>query len=189
MPIFSKPNAIVYVRRSGLIVAGKKLTPARLNFEPEHIQNLELQDEVGFTDSLRDFFLAHSLKGKHVLMVLDDSIVFTKANVLDTETDAKVQPAAIADAFIAQMPLNPGQRACLRVLDGTNLKLYATNGDLYIAIADALDQARTAKIIAITPAAAYPTENGKQPLAAAVQQYVNDSAVRASANFQNSPLM
>lgn len=185
MPIFSKPNAIVYVRRSGLVVAGKKLSPARMNFAAEHIQDLEiLRDEV-FTETLRDFFVSHQLKNKHVLMVLDDTVVFTKTVALDTAG----KPATIAESFIDAMPFSEGKRACLRVLSETELNLYATNGQLYITIADALGQAGISKLLAITPATAYPTDRGKQQLATAIQQYISDTTVRSNANFQNTPLV
>lgn len=184
MPIFSKPNAIIYVRRGGLVVAGKKVAPARLTFPAEYIQNMEVLRDEAFTETLRDFFVEHGLKGKHVLMVLDDGIVFTKSVALDADG----KPGAIADAFIEQMPLSPGKRACLRVHRDSELNLYATNGDLYLAIADALDQANIAKLLAITPAAAYPTDSSKQ-LAAAIQEYVNDTNVRAHVNFQDAALL
>lgn len=186
MAIFSKPNAIVYVRRGGLVVAGKKLAPARMTFASDQVENMEVINDTLFTDSLRDFFIEHQLKGKHALMVLDDSVVFTKT----VELDSDGKPATIADGFIEAIPLDPGKRACLRVLKETELNLYASNGALYIAIADALEQAGVAKLLAITPASAYPPlENGKQQLAAAIQQYINDTSVRSSANFQNAPLV
>jgi hypothetical protein len=184
MPIFSKPNAIVYVRHSGVIIAGKKLNPARLTFDPEQIENMEVVSDDSFTDNLRDFFATNGLKGKHILMVLDDSIVFSKTVPLDTDG----KPSDIADTYIEAMPFSPGQRACLRVLSESELRLFATNGQLYLAIADALDQAGAGRLLAITPAAAYPT-TGKQQLAAAVQQYVNDTIVRSKANFQDAPLV
>lgn len=189
MPIFSKPNAIVYVRRSGVIIAGKKLTPARYNFPVEHIENLEILDEYAFTESLQSFFTEHSMKGKHVLMVLDDSVVFIKPVKIDGDHAKDQKPAHIADAFIEQMPLSPGQRACLRVLQPQNHTLYGTNGDLFKAIAAALDGAGVSKVLAITPAAAYSSENGKQQLATAVQQYISDTNVRTIANFQNVALV
>jgi hypothetical protein len=184
MPIFSKPNAIVYVRRNGLVVAGKKLTPARMTFATDQVENLEVVQDNAFTDSMREFFVQNSLKGKHVLMVLDDSVVFDKTVALDSDD----QPSVVADSYIEAMPFEPGKRACLRVLSEAELRLFATNGQLYLAIADALDQAGAGKLLAITPAAAYPT-SGKQQLAAAVQQYVSDTAVRAKANFQDAPLV
>jgi hypothetical protein len=186
MPIFSKPNAIVYVRHGGLIIAGKKITPARLTFNPDQIENMEIIDENAFTDTLRDFFVTNNLKSKHVLMVLDDSVVFNKTVTVSTSD----KPAAVAQSFIDAMPLNPGQRACVRVVGASELKFFGTNGDLYITIASALDEAGVAKLLAITPAKAYPApESGKQQLAAAVQQYVNDTAVRDSANFQHVALV
>jgi hypothetical protein len=186
MPIFSKPNAIVYVRHGGLIIAGKKITPARLTFSPEHVENMEVIDEDGFTDALRDFFATNNLKGKHVLMVLDDSVVFHKTVALDES----IKPAAVAQSFIDAMPLSQGRRACIRISGESELKLFGTNGDLYITIAGALDEAGVAKLLAITPAKAYPDPaGGKQQLAAAVQQYVSDTTVRSSANFQNAALV
>lgn len=189
MPLFSKPNAIVYLRRSGLIIAGKKLTPARYNFLPEHIENLELTNSLGFITALSEFFIEHAIKGKHVLMVLDDSVVFIKSLESRPEDTTDKTPAKSTDGFIEQMPLSPGQRACLRVTRSAEHNLYGTNADIYKAVAEALDQAGVAKVLAITPAAAYPSENGKQQLAAAVQQYITDTAVRSSANFQNASLV
>ncbi|MGH7241212.1 MAG: hypothetical protein ACREGB_02880 [Candidatus Saccharimonadales bacterium] len=185
MPIFSKPNAIVYVRRGGLVVAGKKIAPARLSFAVEQVQDMEILRDEPFTENLRDFFVEHGLQGRHVLMVLDDSIVFTKTVALDEDG----QPGAIADKFIEQMPLSPGKRACLRISGTSKLDLYASNGQLYTAIAEALNQAGVTKLLAITPAAAYPNNGSKQQLAAAIQQYINDTAVRSSANFQNAALL
>jgi len=184
MPIFSKPNAIVYIRRNGLVVAGKKLTPARMAFDTEQMDNLEIRKDATFSESLTDFFTKNSLKGKHVLMVLDDSVVFTKTVAIDSDG----QPGAITDAFIDEMPLDPGKRACLRVLGETELKLYATNGQLYMAIAEALDHAGVAKVLAVTPATAYASTDSKQ-LSAAIQQYINDTSVRSQANFLNVALL
>lgn len=189
MPIFSKPNAIVYLRRSGLIIAGKKLTPARYSFLPEHIENLDITDTSGFTRALREFFSAHSMNGKHVLMVLDDSVVFMRSGKSDSDTASEGASVKPMDSFIEQMPLNPGQRACISVKSDIDSSLYGTNAELYMTVADALDQAGVAKVLAITPAAAYPSESGKQQLAAAVQQYITDTAVRSSANFQNATVM
>lgn len=173
MPIFSKPNSIVYLRRSGLIVAGKKITPARMAFSPDHVENLEVVDATGFIDILRTFFTDHELKGKHVLMVLDSSVVFTKIQSLSTDQ----KPAAVIDAFIDVIPLAEGQRACVRIAGQSEVSLYATNSVLYETVAEALDEAGVARLLAITPAEAYPSEGGKQQLAAAVQQYVNDTSV------------
>ena len=189
MPIFSKPNAIVYLRRSGLIIAGKKLTPARYNFLPEHFVNLDIVDVSSFTHALRDFFVAHSMKGKHVLMVLDDGVVFMKSVKSDSDIASKGSPEKSTEVFVEQMPFSPGRRACLAVKNGTDYSLYGTNAELYMTVAEALDASGVAKVLAITPAAAYPSENGKQQLAAAVQQYITDTAVRSSANFQNAPVM
>lgn len=184
MPIFSKPNAIVYVRRSGLIIAGKKLTPARMTFSTEQVENMEVLRESGLSEVLTSFFGEHKLKGKHVLMVLDDSVVFTKQITLDSAG----KPAAIAQAFIDAMPFDPGKRACLRVLEERQLMLYASNGLFYNTIADALNQAGVAKLLAITPASAYQTAE-KPQLAAAIQQYINDTTVRSKANFLNTALV
>jgi hypothetical protein len=185
MPIFSKPNAIVYVRRNGLVIAGKKLAPARYTFPPEHVENMEIRSDDSFTETLSSFFQEHEMKGRHVLMVLDDSVVFTKTVSLDADG----QPGAIADAYIEEMPLEPGKRVCIRVNTDSELKLYATNGQLYLAIADALDQAGGGRLLAITPAAAYPSDGSKQQLAAAIQQYISDTSVRSNANFQDAALL
>jgi len=146
---------------------------------------MEVIDAPAFVESLSAFFSQHGLKGKHALMVLDDSVVFNKSVPIDTDSN----PADIADQYIDAMPLEPGQRACLRVLSDTEINLYATNGRLYQAVAEALNEAGAAKLLAITPATAYPSAGGRQQLATAVQQYVNDTAVRGKADFQHAALV
>jgi hypothetical protein len=179
--MFSKPNAIIYVRRTGLIVAGKRLTPARLSFDTAQIDNMEVIDSEGFVSSCQKFFEEHDLHGKHILMVLDDSLVFTKSADLEQAN----QSTAIRDSFVDIMPFAPGNRACLSVVSQKHVELYATNPELYQYVAEAIHRAGAGRLLAITPASAYDTADAKQ-LAAAIQHYVNDTSVRAAANFQSA---
>lgn len=177
--MFSKPNVIIFVRRTGLVVAGKRLTPARLSFDTTHVDNMELIDAEGFITSCQKFFEAHDLHGKHILVVLDDSLVFTKSVDLEQASES----ANVRDTFVDIMPFEPGRRACLSVHSAKHVDLYATNPELYQAIAEAIHRASAGRLLAITPAAAYDTAAGPRQLAAAIQEYVADSSVRTAANF------
>jgi hypothetical protein len=179
--MFSKPNAIIYVRRTGLVVAGKRLTPARLSFAPSYVDNMEVLDSEAFISACQSFFEEHQLHGKHILMVLDDSLVFAKS----ADIEQPNQAAAIRDSFVDVMPFEPGKRACLSVVSQKNIELYATNPDLYKSVAEAIHRSGAGRLLAITPASAYDTAGAKQ-LAAAIQAYVNDTSVRATANFQSA---
>ena len=179
--MFSKPNAIIYLRRSGMLVAGKRVAPARTNFSAAIVDNLEIIQTDAFIAHCQQFFNDHELHGKRVLLVLDPSVVFVKT----IELSKSGKPDQLANAFIEAMPFEPGKRACVVVKDQRQLKLYATNADLYETISEALRLSGVTKILAITPAAAYPLSEGKQQLSAAIEQFVADTKVRQHANFMS----
>jgi hypothetical protein len=56
--MFGKANAIVYVRRSSLLIAGKHLKPARLNLPLEAVNNLDVIDADVLGTLCQDFFSA-----------------------------------------------------------------------------------------------------------------------------------
>src|SRR5882757_11367444 len=102
--MFGKPNAIIYVRRSGLIMAGKHIKPARLTFPEAGLQNMDVIDPEVLGMACQEFFESHDAKGQRVLLVLDHSVVFTKTIALDKSG----KPALLAKDFVASMPFEPG---------------------------------------------------------------------------------
>lgn len=182
--MFSKPNAIIYVRRSGLVLAGKKLAPARMNFEASYFENMDVRDHEAFIDHCRKFFEEHNLKGKHILLVLDNSLIFSKSARLENTQEGR----QVRDDFVAAMPLEPGQKAIISNLAPDGIDIYATNAAIYTDISEAIHAAGAGRVLAITPAPAYDTPDGGK-LSAAIQTYVNDTAVRGSANFAAADVM
>jgi hypothetical protein len=178
--MFSKPNAIVYLRRNHFIVAGKHIPPARLNFSRELVDDLEVRRPDKFIAGCHEFFVAHKLHNRRVLVVLDQSVVFTKTVPLDKAGN----PAAIAQAFIAAMPFAAGKRACVQLREADQLRLFATNADLYGAIIEALRLAGTNKHIVVTPAPAYDLA-GDEQLGTAIERFISDASVRAKLNFSD----
>jgi hypothetical protein len=180
----SKPNALLYFRRNNLIVAGKKITPAKLALTEEHIKNLEIQDQGKFTATVREFLEGHGIKGKKVLIVLDQSVVFTKKIKLD-EATIGVEPDTIIGEYVAQMPFAPGQRACVALEQDGNLQLFAVNAGLYQTLADTLTQSGASKLVAVTPAAAYQL-NIRSRSATAAEQFLADKSVRKTTDFSTT---
>jgi len=177
--IFSKPNTLVYVHRSGLIVAGKHITQARLDFTAQLVTNLEVLDHAKLVERCRLFFTDHDLRKKRVLVVLDNSIVFRK----NIELDEAGKPDALTEAFIAAMPFAEGQRACLTIQADDLLQLLATNAPLYQAIADALAETGVAKVTSITPAAAYDLSGTNRNVTAMVERFFKDTPAAKQADF------
>jgi hypothetical protein len=182
--MFKKPNAIIYVRRSGLVVAGKRLAPARTSFDAAYFENMEVRDREGFIAHCRKFFEDHGLKGKHILMVLDNSLIFSKSSRIENPGDG----ARLRSDFIAAMPLDPGKKAIISSRSADGIDIYATNADIYTDITEAIHQSGAGRLLAITPATAYDTPEGGK-LATAIQTYVNDTAVRSTANFTAADLV
>jgi hypothetical protein len=181
--ISSKPNAIVYFRRSDLIIAGRHISPAKLNLGQDLINNLEIKDPSKFIATCQVFFSSHSLSGKRVLLVLDSSVVFSKS--LEQDGASKEAVSAAADAFVEAMPFEQGQRACLELLEDGYPQLYATNADLYTALQEALRASDVKKVVAIAPVGAYNLEHGIKP-AAAIDRYMSDKKVYKTADFSTA---
>ena len=180
------PNAIVYLRRNDLIVGGKHITPGKLKFTSDLLENLELQDPNKFIEACSEFFSAHNLQAKKVLIVLDQSVVFEK--LVSTDDPSKGDINYITDNFIASMPYTSGQRSCIKFEADNQLHLYATNADLYRAISDALDLTGIRKLTSVTPAVAYSIDFGGKS-SDIIEQFISDKKVRNKINFSTvSPL-
>lgn len=178
--MFAKPKIIVYVRRNNIIIAGRNISAAKLNIPPSIMQNMDVIDPNSFQLSARDFFASRDIKGKKVLITLDDSVVFCKTGELE-HTD-KTSVNSVANRYIDAMPITPGQRACLQIVENGQLELYGTNAQLYQLILDALQEAGAGKVIAVTPTPAYKLDAGLQP-AAAIDRYLNDTDTQKIADF------
>jgi hypothetical protein len=177
--LFYKPNAIVYIRRGGLILAGKHIKPARLTFDEAAVSNLEVRDADRYGTILQDFFEGHGVKGQRILVVLDHSVVFTKSISLDNSG----KPALLAKNFVDAMPFEPGIRACLSLKSPDTLRIFAANSELYQVLVDALHGAGASKIIAVTPVAAYGIREADKLSSSIVDQLLQDNTIRGKANF------
>lgn len=172
----NRPNTLVFVRRNGLIVAGKHVTPARLQFSEKLIHHLELVDGPKFVEHCRHFFSKQSLKHRRVLMVLDQDVTFEKISQAGGQDDETA-----LQQFVAAMPFDAGKRASFSVAVDDTTRIYGANYELFYAIAQALEAA-DAKVMAITPLTLYGLEPGQQ-LKDVVSKLLKDGVVRKQANF------
>jgi hypothetical protein len=177
----TKPNAVIYVTRAGLAIAGKKIQSARLPLPPEVVSNLEVVNVERFTTECQQFFTNHGLKGKRVLVVLGLSVVFEKSILLDKTGN----PSALTKTFVAAMPFEPGQRACVTVDTDNQHRIYATNALLYQPLIEALEFSK-AKVMAITPAPAYHLTGTDRSFEALAAQFMQDTKVSGRINFQDA---
>jgi hypothetical protein len=184
--MLSKPNALVYLRRNNLFVTGKHVSPANLAIANDLLNFMEVVDNTKFIATCTDFFSSHGLEGKKVLVVLDQSIVFTKSIILSDAN--KEGTEAAVNKFIESIPFESGQRAFEQLETDSELELYATNSDLYRSITEALDQSKVRRIVAIIPSYAYKLPKDIKP-AESVNQFMSNKEVRKIADFSTiSPL-
>jgi hypothetical protein len=175
-----KPNALVYFRRNDLFIGGKHLSAVKMKFSPEMTKNLEVLNHDTFVSACQSFFDLHDLKSKRVLVVLDQSIVFSKT--IQLEDYDKDQLSSLVDNFIAAIPFEEGQRACIQTREEKSLQLYATNADLYKVIQESLHLCNVRKILAITPAAAYSIDYSLKP-SEVIDQFLNEKDAGRLYNF------
>lgn len=170
------PNALIFVRRSGLIVTGKRMTSARLEFNDKLVHNLDLLDSVGFVEQCRSFFEKQALGRKKVLIVLSQDVVFEKRIVEDKHPSEQELAA-----FVEAMPFERGNRAAFSVSIDNSTRICAANYALFTAILEAAEAAG-AKTVAITPLTLYGLAPGQQ-LKSVVGELLKDTMVRKQADF------
>ncbi len=175
-----KPNALVYFRRNDLFIGGKHLSAVKMKFSPAMTKNLEVLNYEAFVNACQSFFDLHDLKSKRVLVVLDQSIVFSKT--IPIEDQDKEQVSSLINDFIAAMPFEQGQRACIQAREEKSLQLYATNADLYGVIQESLRLCNVRKLLAITPAAAYEIDYSSKP-SEVIDQFLNEKEASRIYNF------
>lgn len=178
--MISKPNALVYLRRNDLFIGGKRLAAVKMKFTPNLIKNLELLDTDLFITTCQEFFSAHGMRGKRVLLVLDQGIVFSKTIELNDETKDGIDN--IYQEYIAEMPFEPGQRACVRNRTDTKLQLFAVNANLYQAVQEALRLIGVRKVVAISPAEVYNIDYNAKPNSV-IDQFLDDKEIRRLLDF------
>ncbi len=176
-----KPTVIIFVQRGGLLVTSRRSKATRLSFPDDVVHNLEVLQRDKLVASCQHVFDNANLRGKRAIVVLDYSVVFEKAIALDQTG----QPDKLLEGFVAAMPFDEGQRACLGVENKDQLQLYATNADLYQAIEAALHVSGIGSVVAITPIAAYGLSPDSRTVSAAAERIFKDTAIVRQANFRS----
>ncbi|HSX33380.1 MAG TPA: hypothetical protein VLF91_03530 [Candidatus Saccharimonadales bacterium] len=174
-----KPNALVYVLSSALIVGGKHLPQARLDFPPELFCNLEITNRPKFASLCQQFFTDHGFVHRRVLIVLDSSVVFKRR----IELDETGQPDTLTDAFVDAMPFAAGQRACVALQSAEELELYATNADIYRTLAEGLEASNVRKLVAVLPVGVFKLHGKNQRLSSLITHFLQEGADSDRVNF------
>ena len=180
--ILNKPNALVYVHRGGLIVAGKRIEYSRLLFPSDLVSNLEVQNTTKLIELCRQFFTEKGLEHKRVLMVLDNDLIFGKK----IDLDSTGKPDALTEAFVEAMPFDEGKRACLAIQTGGLLQLLGTNAGLYQDIAEALNLCGITKLFAITPVAAYDLSGTDRKVSSLTDHFLKNAEAARLVDFSST---
>jgi hypothetical protein len=176
-----KPNTIVFIQRNGLLVAGRHLSPIRMEFPEDAVHNLEVANLNRLTSVCQQFFTDRELRGKRIQVILDYSVVFEKS----IELDQSGKPDIIMEGFVAAMPFDQGKRACLAYQSGSTLRLFAVNAELYQAVVAAIDAADAGTVTAITPVAAYNLTNEQRTIRAAADFILKQTDTSKQVDFQS----
>jgi hypothetical protein len=129
----------------------------------------------------RQFFTDRELHGKRIQIILDYSVVFEKS----IELDQSGKPDIILEGFVAAMPFDQGKRACVAYQSGSTLRLFATNAELYQAVATAISAADAGTITAITPVAAYNLTNEQRSIRSATDYILKQVDTSKQVDFHN----
>lgn len=179
--MFLNANVLIFIQRSRLLIAGKRLNSMHINLPDDVVHNLEVVQHTKLVDLCQKFFADKNLHRKRVQIILDYSVVFEKT----IELDQSGKPDILMEGFMTAMPFEPGKRACLAVQTDASLRLFATNAETYQAVAEALKAAQAGTLVSITPIAAYNLGENERTIRAATDHILKDSDVSKQVNFRD----
>lgn len=179
--MFLSPNILIFIQRSRLLIAGKRVPSTHITLPDDIMHNLEVVQHKKFVDMCQKFFVDKNLRRKRVQIILDYSVVFEKT----IELDQSGKPDILMEGFVTAMPFEPGKRACLAVQTDSSLRLFATNAETYQAVTEALRAAQAGALVSITPIAAYNLGDTERTIRAATEHILKDSDVSKQVNFRD----
>jgi hypothetical protein len=176
-----KPNTILYVQRSSLMLLPKS-SRAELKLSDDVWKYLEIRDEKRLREQVAEFVQKSGLRGKRVLIILNKDVVFQKAATI---ADGATIEALTAD-FEHIIPFDPVNQRAVAYRQKEKLFLFGANRLLYQLLTDCLEQAG-AKVVGVTPAVMYGVTEPAKLTPAKFDQICDASSLTKAVNFLDHP--
>lgn len=175
----SKPHMILMLSRELLIAHTNKDEQAKLEFPTSVVNNLEVIDATKLVELVGNFADRYGLRGRKLVLVLDDTIVFQKVVALTSRVDATTAQAE----FQEKMPLTKTDQRVLSLKLKDQLVLLGANGSYYLLVVQALLN-RGVKVLSVAPLAMF-AKGVSKLTPEIVDRVVHNHRLASVANFLN----
>ena len=175
----TKQQIVLHLTRDAIVAHTGKSEHAKLEFPTSVIRNLEVLDAAKLSELVAVFADEQGLKGRKVVIVLDDSIVFQKVVALAQDSDV----AAIETDFQEKIPLPQDSLRVLSLKLKDQLVLLGANSSYYLQVVQALAN-KGAKIVSVTPLAVF-IKGAAKLTADLVARILQNHHLADAANFLN----
>ncbi len=174
-----KQQIFLQLTRGALISYTNKGEQARLDFPTSVVQNMEVIDQAKLAELVAGFADKYGLRGKKLMLVLDDSIVFQKIVPLAADAD----PTSLQTDFQEKIPLATDTQRVLALKLKDQLVMFGTNGDYYLQVVQTL-ASRGAKIQSVAPLTLF-TKGASKPTPEIFEKVASNQRLVEVANFLN----
>lgn len=154
----TKPQAIIYVLRNELVAYDRTGKAVREPLPIDTVDFLEIADEHKYTAALSSLIANAGLRGKRVVVVLSEDIVFEKA--LQSATEQYVQSQALDFSDKLPFDINAQHIVVFQKKKPPSAQLWATNSELFQLLVNRLEAA-SCKVAACVPATFFDIHSGQ----------------------------
>ena len=145
--MFTKPSVLVFLTHKSLEIYSPGLKGSdRVEFPETVYSNLEIVGAEKFKEMVVEALAGTNLKKQQVLIVLSDSVLFQKEAKVNSQEDKDV----LINQFENNIPFEAQKISRLQLEIDGNLRLIATNKELYEALVDAV-QALEWEVVSVSP--------------------------------------
>jgi Tfp pilus assembly PilM family ATPase len=174
----SSTQVIALIKRGSVTFLFKDGKSSELALPAELVQNLEVLDGTRLFTAFSEHIKPQAIKNKHVLIILDDSVVFTKVVPVTPDLDIK----KIREDFLSKVPYETLNRTAATLVQEKQVFLFAANQALYQPLIQAFEQSGN-KVTAVTPAAVYDLPKTKKYTKEQLGKLFEKNANARTANF------
>ena len=170
---------ILLLARESLVAHTSKDEQAKLEFPTSVINNLEVIDAAKLSELVGGFADRYGLRGRKLILTLDDSIVFQKVIALASGSGVPIAQAE----FQEKIPLAKADQRLLSLKLKDQLVLLGTNGSYYLLVVQAL-VSHGVKILSVAPLALF-AKGATKLTPEIVERVVRNHRLANVANFLN----
>jgi hypothetical protein len=177
--MFVKHHMILQLTRNSLVACTNKDEQAKLDLPVSVVRNLDVLDSAKLAELVGGFASRYGLRGKKLVLVLDDSVVFQKVVPLTPGQDTM----AMQTDFQDKLPFAADAKRTLTLKLKNQLVMLGASGEYYLQVVQALIN-KGVKVTSVSPLAVF-AKGATHLTAEIVDRVAHNHHLTNVANFLN----